>query len=484
MSAGTLTLTNKSAAVTGNGTSFTTELKAGDLIVVKVGGTPYTLPVKAITNNTQLMLVSDYTGPTQSGAAWFAVPQEAQSLITAALASQTAEALRGLNLDKTNWQQVFSASDDITVTLKDGSTFSGPSWLKIINLIKSIFSDNGELTATTFKPTDIAATWENMQVARAPASAITGSINWEYYFQRPGFFKQPYNGEATQSYGYPRDQQAGSLMTLPNAANGANGCAQLYFNFKGTGGAYFRKYLAAEQRFDRGGINGWNEFLTNNGDTANAAGQANATVSDWGDMRTNTVGFGYANATGNPGITGTCLTFSAANFHSYALQFTGNYASASRYFARSQNGDGGGVWQPWREFTMAAVSDERLKDVKGSFNVEAGLDNINRMEFKLFRYKWDKPERSARRGVIAQQIMQIDKEYVKDVGENMVLDQTPMLLDALAAIKALRQRDEDNKARIAALEMEQARLQASVSSLIAAGSATKEGSESESVSGK
>ncbi|MDQ9200021.1 hypothetical protein [Cronobacter sakazakii] len=80
--------------------------------------------------------------------------------------------------------------------------------------------------------------------------------------------------------------------------------------------------------------------------------------------------------------------------------------------------------------------------------------------------------------------MQIDKEYVKDVGENMVLDQTPMLLDALAAIKALRQRDEDNKARIAALEMEQARLQASVSSLIAAGSATKEGSESESVSGK
>ncbi|WP_369596764.1 hypothetical protein [Cronobacter sakazakii] len=135
MSAGTLTLTNKSAAVTGNGTLFTTELKAGGLIVVKVGGTPYTLPVKAITNNTQLTLVSDYTGPTQSGVTWFAVPQEAQSLITAALASQTAEALRGLNLDKTNWQQVFSASDDITVTLKDGSTFSGPSWLKLVNLL-------------------------------------------------------------------------------------------------------------------------------------------------------------------------------------------------------------------------------------------------------------------------------------------------------------------------------------------------------------
>ncbi|WP_237584305.1 phage tail protein [Cronobacter sakazakii] len=135
MSAGTLTLTNKSAAVTGNGTSFTTELKAGDLIVVKVGGTPYTLPVKAITNNTQLILVSDYTGPTQSGAAWFAVPQEAQSLITAALASQTAEALRGLNLDKTNWQQVFSSTGNITVRLPDGSTFSGPSWQYMVNTV-------------------------------------------------------------------------------------------------------------------------------------------------------------------------------------------------------------------------------------------------------------------------------------------------------------------------------------------------------------
>ncbi|ELY4137221.1 tail fiber domain-containing protein, partial [Cronobacter sakazakii] len=104
MSAGTLTLTNKSAAIIGTGTSFTTELKAGDLVVIKIGGTPYTLPVKSISGNTQLTLVSNYTGPTQSGVSWFAVPQEAQSLITASLASQTAEALRGLNLDKTNWQ--------------------------------------------------------------------------------------------------------------------------------------------------------------------------------------------------------------------------------------------------------------------------------------------------------------------------------------------------------------------------------------------
>ncbi|EAS2989764.1 phage tail protein, partial [Salmonella enterica subsp. enterica serovar Anatum] len=58
MSAGTLTLTNDTDAVTGSGTAFTTELAAGDFIVVTVGGVPYTLPVKTVNNNTSLTLVS------------------------------------------------------------------------------------------------------------------------------------------------------------------------------------------------------------------------------------------------------------------------------------------------------------------------------------------------------------------------------------------------------------------------------------------
>ncbi|EOI3517313.1 tail fiber domain-containing protein [Cronobacter muytjensii] len=345
------------------------------------------------------------------------------------------------------------------------------------------FSESGEVTAPTFKPTDVSATWDNFQVPHGPLSPVSGSISVEDYLKRPGFYMQNRNAEAILANGYP-DGKAGSLLVMPNGAGNVNGCTQFYSNYQGTGGIFFRRYLADQSTFESGGPAGWKTIFTNYGDVANTAGGANATVTSWNDIQANHVGFGYNGAANNPGSTGTCLTFSNTKYSAYAIQFTGNYASASRYFARSQNGDSGGVWQPWREFTMAAVSDERLKDVKGNFNVEAGLDNINRMEFKLFRYKWDEPERSARRGVIAQQIMQIDKEYVKDVGENMVLDQTPMLLDALAAIKALRQRDEDNKAGIAALEMEQARLQASVSSLIAAGSATKEGSESESVSGK
>ncbi|WP_155033481.1 phage tail fiber protein [Enterobacter hormaechei] len=135
MSAGTLTLTNNSAAVTGSGTAFTTELAVGDFIVVTVGGIPYTLAIKTVNSNTSLTLVSNYTGPTQAGAAWYAVPRVAMNLVTAALVAQSAEALRGLNYDKQNWQRIFSGTGNVTVTLPDGSSFTGPAWSGITSLL-------------------------------------------------------------------------------------------------------------------------------------------------------------------------------------------------------------------------------------------------------------------------------------------------------------------------------------------------------------
>ena len=138
MSAGTLTLTNNSDLVSGAGTSFSTELTAGDFIVVTVGGVPYTLPIKAVNSNTSLTLVSIYTGPTQSGAAWSAVPRIAMNMVTAALVAQSAEALRGLNYDKQNWQQVFSGTGTITVRLPDGTEYSGPAWNSFTSEVNSV----------------------------------------------------------------------------------------------------------------------------------------------------------------------------------------------------------------------------------------------------------------------------------------------------------------------------------------------------------
>ena len=137
MSAGTLTLTNNSAAVVGNGTAFTTEVAAGDFIVVIVGGVPYTLPIKSVESGTALTLVSNFTGPTQSGAAWSAVPRVALNMVTAALVTQSAEALRGLNYDKQNWQQFFTADGDVTMTLPDTSQTTGPSAKKLINSVSN-----------------------------------------------------------------------------------------------------------------------------------------------------------------------------------------------------------------------------------------------------------------------------------------------------------------------------------------------------------
>lgn len=149
MSAGTITLTNGSAVVGGAGTSFATELAAGDFIVSTVGGVPYTLPVKTVDSNTQVTLVSNFTGPTQSGAAWSAVPRVALNMVTAALVAQSAEALRGLNYDKQNWQSIFSGNGNVTVTLPDGTKWTGPAWNSITTILsgKAAKGANDDITS-------------------------------------------------------------------------------------------------------------------------------------------------------------------------------------------------------------------------------------------------------------------------------------------------------------------------------------------------
>lgn len=147
MSAGTLTLTNGSDIVAGSGTAFNTELAAGDFVVAIVGGITYTLPVKSVESPASLTLIRAFPGPTQSGAAWNAIPRATQNQLTAELVAQTTEALRGLNYDKQNWQAIFSDNGNITVKLPDGSAFSGPSWLKIVELLKIIDMDSLETLA-------------------------------------------------------------------------------------------------------------------------------------------------------------------------------------------------------------------------------------------------------------------------------------------------------------------------------------------------
>ena len=117
-------------------------------------------------------------------------------------------------------------------------------------------------------------------------------------------------------------------------------------------------------------------------------------------------------------------------------QFCLPYASktdAGRFFFRGYNTDG---WSPWKEIMTSAVSDRIMKNIGDDLDPEEALCNISRMEFKHFTFKDDETQ-TPRRGVISQQIETIDPEYVKEIGGILHLDQTPLLLDALAAIKAL-----------------------------------------------
>ncbi|WP_312141310.1 tail fiber domain-containing protein [Pantoea septica] len=128
MSAGTIALTNNSTAVSGTGTSFTTELKVGDFIGVIAGGTPYTLIVASISSNTQLTIGGAFAGPTASGLAWNGVPASLLYAVSQQIMNDMGTALRGMNSQLVNWQRIYSDASSVTVERPDSTSFTGPSW--------------------------------------------------------------------------------------------------------------------------------------------------------------------------------------------------------------------------------------------------------------------------------------------------------------------------------------------------------------------
>ncbi len=165
---GTLSIKNGETALTGTDTEFTAEIKAGDYVVFTAGKVLYTLAVKSVESDTAATLVKAYTGPSVSGAGWSVVKQGTMATITMEVVAQVTEALRGLNLDKANWQQVFSVNDDITVTLPDGSTYTGPSWLKVANGIN--LSDLDKVMEVATQITADATAAEAAQAAAEKAA--------------------------------------------------------------------------------------------------------------------------------------------------------------------------------------------------------------------------------------------------------------------------------------------------------------------------
>lgn len=138
MPAGTIDLTNGSNKVSGSGTSFTTELKAGDFMYVNVGGAPYTIVASAVVSDIEITLTEAFTGPTSTGLSWNSVPALLQMAITQKVINDFAQVARGRILDFENWQGIYSDEPSVTVTRPDRTQYTGPSWGHIAKVVGAV----------------------------------------------------------------------------------------------------------------------------------------------------------------------------------------------------------------------------------------------------------------------------------------------------------------------------------------------------------
>lgn len=118
------------------------------------------------------------------------------------------------------------------------------------------------------------------------------------------------------------------------------------------------------------------------------------------------------------------------------------------------------------DVVFAGLSDINYKDNVVAYDGLQSLKNIKSMNLVKFTYKDDDQKRE-RRGVIAQQVREIDPCYVKESdisyqdadgnvvdNKRLVLDSNPLLMDALCAIKALSAQVDELKEEIRKLKGE------------------------------
>ena len=138
MSFGILAINNNSDQVSGTNTSFTVDLKVNDFIAVPSGGVTYTMVVKAITSDTALTITRPFSGPNVTGANWAAIPAGTMVGVTAKIADDTSYTMRMYVNEATNWMNLLTVDGDVTVYAPDGSSYTGPSWLKLSRIMGTL----------------------------------------------------------------------------------------------------------------------------------------------------------------------------------------------------------------------------------------------------------------------------------------------------------------------------------------------------------
>lgn len=391
MSAGTITLTNGSAVVGGSGTSFSTELAAGDFIVSTVGGVSYTLPVKSVESNAQLTLVSNFTGPTQAGAAWSAVPRVALNMVTAALVAQSAEALRGLNYDKQNWQSIFSGTGNVTVTLPDGTTWTGPAWNSITTSLagKAAKGANSDITSLS-----------GLTTALSVSQGGTGSTTASGARTNLGL-----GNSAIRDVGAAAGTvAAGDDSRLNSVANKTGGAISSPVSISPGGAA--PSLTLSQGKTDQGQtMTNQIEFSVADGYNPNAGFYVNLIKGYW---------FGTGTYWQIGGARG-----GGANLQSIVLGLKPDNASNPVNWQFNANGQAVGTW--------VNSSDRRIKD-----NVNVIPDPLEAMN-KLRGYSWRRLDSGATGfGFIAQDVQEVFPEAVHSFGQTMTMEDGTEVKDVLS----------------------------------------------------
>lgn len=373
MSAGTITLTNGSAIVAGAGTSFSTELTAGDFIVTVVGGVPYTLPVKTVGSNSQVELVSNFTGPTQSGAAWSAVPRVALNMVTAAMVAQNTEALRGLNYDKQNWQQLFSGSGIITVRLPDNSTYTGPSWNSFTTVLEGKAAKGANTDITSLSGLTTALTVAQGGTGGTTASGARDALGVQYG-NTAGTVAQGNDARLNTVNG-----KSGGALTGPLSVP-AQGGSPAWSVAAGVGGS--GEALG----------NGWNVAVMNGSTPGN-------------DAYVQVIGGNWLNA----GYWQLGGTRNGGQLSSVQITVKGDAATPAVVWKFNNTGIASGNFQ--------SSSDRRIKD-----NLEVISDPLAKMA--LFRgYEWDRLDNNLHGyGFIAQDVQAVFPQSVSPFGPTTLKD--------------------------------------------------------------
>ncbi|HHH5755120.1 TPA: tail fiber domain-containing protein [Escherichia coli] len=215
------------------------------------------------------------------------------------------------------------------------------------------------------------------------------------------------------------------------------------FQIAGRGGNTYTRTIDA-------GVNGsWNEVITGNGKYGiGSYGQTLPVSNATSFMMDSTGSPSYAPSNG-----GGFQTSYAVN---RMCQFWISQGGGNAYFRANSTDNNPQISKttvPWVTLQNAGTSDINTKNVIGDLDTQIALDNINKLEFKEFRYKTDDQHSEPRRGVIAQQAETVDPQYVHSAEKSgvMTLDSNPLLLDGLAAIKHLSCENDTLKEEVSVL---------------------------------